>query len=43
MDELKKRIEKALTVLDPINENSTLKERLDAFQVLKETIDLIYE
>jgi hypothetical protein len=43
MDKLKKRIDDALKVLDPINEKATLQERIDAFLVLKETINLLYE
>ena len=43
MDEMKKKIENALRVLDPKNTNSTFEEKQKAFETIQEALSLIYE
>lgn len=43
MDELKKRVEEALKILDPTNEEPTWGEKQKAFLVIKEALSLLFE
>jgi len=43
MEELQKRVQKALEVIDPTNTSATLEEKSKAFLIIKEALNLLYE
>jgi len=43
MEEIKKKIEWALSIINPLNNEANFEEKTKAFEIIKSTISLIYE